>query len=111
MSTRKHSPRTRAFRPEADNLEDRQLLSAVVTGTDSKGDAWTLRLIGPGSINVLKQPTTAGGQPAALTSATDISTITIAGTDPTKSRLVGTVVKGANSDGKVFFQTMNELPA
>jgi hypothetical protein len=96
--------------PEALSLEDRQLLSALVTGNDSKGDSWTLRLIGPGTIDVEKQPDSSG-KPAPLLSNTDINTITIAGTDPTKSRLIGYDVKGPNSDGRVFFQTMTALPA
>lgn len=109
MSTRKHSPRNRGFRPETSALEDRQLLSGVVSGMDSKGDAWTLRLIGPGQISVIKQ-VGADGNPAPLDSATDIDTITIGGTDPLKSRLVGVVTKtGANSDGRVFFQNFKQL--
>ncbi len=109
MSTRKHTPRNRGFRPEADVLESRQLLSAVVSGTDSKGDAWSLRLVGPGQLSVVKQNGAGGTTPGALTSATDINTITIGGTDPLKSRLVGTVTPGPNSDGRVFFQSMNQL--
>ncbi|GAC1475549.1 MAG: hypothetical protein NVSMB9_28310 [Isosphaeraceae bacterium] len=110
MSMRKQTPRTRGFRPEADNLEERQLLSAVVSGTDSKGDAWTLRLIGPGALSVVKQ-NGPDGKPAALNSPTDINTITIGGTDPTVTRLVGTVHKGPMSDGRVFFQELVALPA
>lgn len=110
MSTRNHTPRNRGFRPETDALETRQLLSGVVSGMDSKGDAWTLRLTGPGTINVLKQ-NDASGNPAPLNSATDIRTITFGGTNPQTSRLVGTVVKGANSDGRVFFQALTQLPA
>ncbi len=109
MSTWKHSPRTRGFHPETDALEDRQLLSAVVSGMDSKGDAWTLRLMGPGQISVVKQPDSSGS-PGSLDSATDINTITIAGTNPLTSKLVGVVTKvGAGSDGRVFFQTMTQL--
>ncbi len=109
MSTRKHSPRTRGYRPETDALEERQLLSAVVSGMDSEGDTWTLRLIGPGQISVVKQPGP-NGQPGTLDSATDIQSITIGGTNPLTSRLVGTVTKvGAGSDGRVFFQDMTEL--
>lgn len=110
MSTRKHTPQTRGFRPEADDLESRQLLSGVVTGMDSKGDAFTLRLTGPGSLSVVKQ-NGPDAKPAALNSATDIATITIGGTDPISSRLVGTVQKGANSDGRVFFENLTGLAA
>ena len=109
MPKRKHSPPTRLFRPEADGLETRQMLSGVVTGMDSKGDNWTLTMIGPGTVSVLKQ-NDANGNPAPLNSATDINSITIGGTDPTKSRLVGTVTPGKNSDGRVFFQNMIGLP-
>ncbi len=111
MSTRKNSPRTRAFRPESNDLESRQLLSALVSGTDSKGDSWTLQLIGPGQMSVVKQ-NDATGNPASLTSATDIKTITIGGTVPTQSRLVGKVTKvGTNSDGRVFFNNLIQLPS
>ncbi len=108
MSTRKLHPRTRALKPSAEGLEDRRLLSGVVSGTDIDGDTWTLRLIGPGAISVTKQ-NGANGQPGALNSATEINTITVAGTNATTSRLVGTVVKGANGDGKVFFQNFNKI--
>ena len=111
MSTRKQTQRTRAFRPEADSLESRQLLSGLVTGTDSKGDIWTLQLVGPGQISVVKQ-NDSNGKPAPLNSATDISTITVGGTDPVQSRLIGTVNKvGAGSDGHVFFNNLVQLPS
>jgi len=111
MSTRKHSPLDRAFRPLADDLETRQMLSTVVSGLDSKGDAWTLRLIGPGSLSVVKQNAAGTTNPAALGSRTDINTITVGGTDPLRSRLVGTVTAtGAGSDGRVFFQRLTSLP-
>ena len=110
MATRKPSPRTRAIRPSAEDMESRQLLSGVVSGTDIDGDTWTLRLIGPGTLNVIKQ-VGSDGNPAPLNSTTQINTITVAGTDPLASRLIGTVHKGANGDGKVFFQTFNELPS
>lgn len=110
MSTRKHTPRTRGFRPEADGLEGRLLLSAVVSGTDAKGDAWTLRMIGPGQLAVTKQ-NGPDNKPGALDSATDINTITIGGTNPLTSKLVGVVTrKGPNSDGRVFFQNLVQLP-
>lgn len=109
MSTRKPSPRNRALRPATEVLEGRQLLSATVTGTDIDGDQWILQLIGPGSLTVSKQDG-ADGKPAPLNSETQINTITIGGLDPLTSRLVGKVIKGPNGDGKVFFQTLNELP-
>lgn len=110
MSTRKHSPRNRAYQPAADRLEDRQLLSALVSGTDAQGDVWTLRLIGPGDLTVVKQ-NGPDGNPAPLNSATNISQIIIGGTDPTQSRVVGTLVsKGVGSDGRVTFNQLTELP-
>jgi hypothetical protein len=110
MSTRKPTTRNRALRPRAESLEDRQLLSAVVSGTDIDGDQWTLQLIGPGSLVVAKQ-NGADGTPAPLNSQSQINSITIGGLDPRTSRLVGQVTKAANGDGKVFFQNLNELPS
>jgi hypothetical protein len=77
---------------------------------DSKGDSWTLRLTGPGALTVLKQ-NDANGNPSPLNSATDINSITIGGTNPLTSKLVGTVNRGTNSDGRVFFQHFTELPS
>src|SRR4051794_18545483 len=108
MATRKASSRNRALQPSAEDLESRQLLSKVVSGTDIDGDKWTLRLIGPGSLNVTKQPD-AAGNPSPLNSMTQINTITIGGTDPLASRLMGKVHKAAGSDGKVFFQSLDVL--
>ena len=108
MSKRKDTPRNRAFHPRATVLESRQLLSGVVSGTDIDGDTWTLQLIGPGTLSVVKQ-NDSSGNPSALNSATEINTIQTGGTDPMKSKLVGTVTKGANGDGKVFFQSMSEI--
>ncbi len=110
MSTRKPTTRNRALRPTTESLEDRQLLSGVVSGTDIDGDQWVLQLIGPGSLVVAKQPG-ADGTPAPLNSQTQIKSITIGGLDPQKSRLVGQVTKGTNGDGKVFFQQLDELPS
>jgi hypothetical protein len=108
MATRKPSPRNRALRPAAEDLESRELLAAMVSGTDIDGDTWTLRLMGPGSLTVVKQ-NGADGNPAPINSQTEINSITIAGTNPLESRLVGTVKKGPNGDGKVFFNTFTEL--
>lgn len=110
MSTRKPSPRNRSFRPTRDDLEGRQLLSGVVSGTDIDGDQWKLELVGPGDVTVIKQPDSTGA-PTGLNAPTEIQSITIGGTDPTKSKLEGTVTKSATGDGKVFFQSMSELPA
>ncbi len=108
MAMRKHPSRFRAIRPASEALEERQLLSGVVSGVDSKGDAFVLNLIGPGSIRVTKQPDAAGNA-TALTDRSEIETITIAGTDSLRTRLVGTVTPAAGSDGRVFFQTFTEL--
>jgi hypothetical protein len=108
MATRKPSPRIRALRPAAEDLESRQLLAAMVSGTDIDGDTWTLRLTGPGSLTVVKQ-NGADGTPAPLNSQTEINSITVAGTNPLETRLVGIVHKGPNGDGKVFFNNFNEL--
>jgi hypothetical protein len=80
----------------------------MVSGTDVDGDTWTLRLIGPGSMNVVKQ-NGPDGTPAPLNSQTEINSITVAGTNPLSTRLIGTVKKGPNGDGKVFFNTFDEL--
>lgn len=110
MATRKPSPRNRAIRPATEDLESRQLLSGTVSGTDIDGDTWTLRLTGPGSLNVTKQ-VGADDNPSPLNSATQIDEILIGGTDPLATRLVGTVDRGANGDGKVFFENLTTLPS
>jgi hypothetical protein len=109
MSIRKDLGRSRALRPSAESLEVRQLLSATVSGTDTAGDQWTLTLLGKGALQVIKQNDSTGN-PGALNSATEIKSITISGTDPHSSRLIGTVVKAAGSDGRVFFNNLNEIP-
>jgi len=113
MFTRKPTPSRRSFRPSAEGLETRRVLSsfstiptASVSGTDIDGDRWTLTLYGPGTINVVD------GEGAAFTSANAevpnlINTITVAGTVTSRSRLIGSVTPAAGSDGKVFFQNMN----
>jgi hypothetical protein len=108
MATRKPSPRIRALRPAAEDLESRQLLAAMVSGTDVDGDTWTLRLMGPGSLTVVKQ-NGADGTPAPLNSRTEINSITVAGTNPLESRLVGIVTQAPGGDGKVFFNNFTEL--
>jgi hypothetical protein len=108
MATRKASSRNRALLPTAEDLESRKLLSKVVSGTDIDGDTWTLRLIGPGSLNVTKQ-VDANGNPSPLNSTTQINKITIAGTDPLASRVIGRVHKATHGDGKVFFQTLEAI--
>src|SRR5208283_2501675 len=112
MSMRKPAPSRRSLRPLAESLETRQLLSslstvasATVSGTDTKGDRWTLTLYGPGTLNVVDQ----GGNafPQANNKPDDINTITVSGTITAESRLVGKVTYvPANSDGRVFFQQL-----
>ena len=110
MSMRKDLGRSRALRPSAESLEGRQLLSATVSGTDTAGDHWTLTLQGKGSLQVIKQDDPATGTAGTLTSPTEISSITVSGTDPKTTILTGTVQAAAGSDGRVFFNTLNEVP-
>src|SRR5271157_3790064 len=113
MSMRKPTPSRRSHRPVAESLETRQLLSslstvpsATVSGTDTKGDRWTLTLYGPGTLNVVDKSGTAF-TPANKFTPDDISTITVSGTITAESRLVGKVTfVPANSDGRVFFQQL-----
>ena len=110
MSMRKDLGRSRAIRPAAESLELRQLLSATITGTDTAGDKWTLSLLGKGTLQVIKQNDPSTGNPGTLTSATEIKSITVAGTDPRSTRLIGTVVPASGSDGRVFFNNLTEIP-
>ena len=113
MSMRKPAPARRSLRPLGESLETRQLLSslstvptATVSGTDTKGDKWTLTLYGPGTLNVVDKNGTAF-TPANQFTPDDISTITVSGTITSESRLVGKVnYVPANSDGRVFFQQL-----
>ncbi|MGC8639915.1 MAG: hypothetical protein ACP5XB_08585 [Isosphaeraceae bacterium] len=113
MSTRKPKPPRRSLRPGAEILETRKLLSALsttptatVSGTDLKGDHWTLTLYGPGTLNVVDK----NGQ--AFTKANqnipdNINTIIVSGTTTSQSRLVGKVTYvPPGSDGRVFFQQL-----
>jgi len=113
MSMRKPAPSRRSLRPLAESLETRQLLSslstvpsATVSGTDTKGDRWTLTLYGPGTLNVVDKNGNAFS-PANQYTPDDINTITVSGTITAESRLVGKVTYvPANSDGRVFFQQL-----
>ena len=113
MSMRKPAPSRRSLRPLAESLETRQLLSslstvptATVSGTDSKGDRWTLTLYGPGTLNVVDKNGNAF-TPANKFTPDDINTITVSGTITAESRLVGKVTfVPAKSDGRVFFQQL-----
>jgi len=113
MFTRKPTPSRRSFRPSAEGLETRRVLSsystiptASVSGTDIDGDRWTLTLYGPGTLNVVDK-TGAAFTKANADAPNLINTITVAGTVTSRSRLVGTVTPASGADGKVFFQNMN----
>ncbi len=113
MSMRKPTPSRRSLRPSAEGLEARRVLSsystvptAAVSGTDADGDKWTLTLYGPGTLNVVDQNGDAFTK-ANVDTPDLIDTITVAGTVTHSSRLVGTVQKAADGDGKVFFQSLN----
>ena len=108
MAMRKHPSRFRAIRPATENLEHRQLLSGTVSGINTEGDAWVLTLTGPGSIKVTKQ-NDVNGNATGLNDPSEISTITIFGTDPLSSRLVGTVIPSGQGNGEVFFQNLTEV--
>ena len=87
------------------------MLSGVLQGVDVDGDAWTLRLTGPGALQVINQPGTDGTTPVPLGQAGLINTINYQGVNPGESRLIGAVQKGPNGDGKVFFQNLVSPPS
>jgi hypothetical protein len=105
MSTRRQP--TRALRPLTESLEGRWLLSKTISGVDADGDQWTLTLTGPGDFRVTNVADDSGN-PIAIGQPAQIDQIQIAGGDPTKTRLIGQVVKGPNGDGKVFFDSLTE---
>src|SRR5208283_4685600 len=113
MSMRNPAPSRRSLRPLAESLETRQLLSslstvpsATVSGTDTKGDRWTLTLYGPGTLNVVDKKGNAF-TPASQYTPDDINTITVSGTITAESRLVGKVTYvPTDSDGRVFFEQL-----
>lgn len=106
MTTRRH--RSRALRPRPEGLESRRLLARTLTGVDVDGDSWVLRLVGPGDLRVIQQDGT-DQQPVPLGQPGLIASITVAGANPSVTRLVGTVTRGAGGDGRVFFQRLDEL--
>jgi len=126
MSKRKPTPRSRSLRPTAEGLETRQLLSgaltappkgsptqratAVVNGTDPDGARWTLRLYGPGALNVVG---TLGDTftRSTKTMTESIDTITVAGAISTETRLVGKVYPNpTNANARVYFQNLIVTP-
>jgi hypothetical protein len=107
MSMRR--PRDRALRPRTEDLEGRRLLSATFRGTNIDGTTYTLRLAGPGDLRV-NEVDTQGNPVTDPTTPALINSITIAGADPTRTRLIGRVNNVApGSDGRVFFQSLTEL--
>jgi len=112
MSKRNPSPSRRSLRPLAENLETRQLLSsafgtptAQVSGTDPDGAHWTLRLYGPGTLNVVDSNGNAFTKATANTPDL-INTITVAGSITSETHLVGTVIPAANGASKVYFENL-----
>src|SRR4051794_19552685 len=126
MSMRNPTPlRTVRLRPRAEGLEARQLLSglpqalpvakvtgpptAQVSGTDPDGAHWTLKLYGPGTLNVVD----ANGN--AFTKATSntpdsINTITVGGSNTSSTRLVGTVTPAPDGNSNVYFENLAVTP-
>ncbi len=105
MSMRRHTSRN--LRPSLESLECRKLLAKTISGVDADGDSWTLTLVGPGDFRVTNQPD-AAGDPVPIGQPAEIDRILIAGGNPFTTRLIGKVVKGANGDGKVFFESLVE---
>src|SRR5215469_1666001 len=112
MLKRKPTPSRRSLRPAAEHLESRQLLAsgfgkptAMVSGTDPDGAQWTLRLYGPGTLNVVDANGTAFTNQNRNTPAL-INTITVAGAITTATRLVGTVIPSASGANQVHFQNL-----
>jgi hypothetical protein len=108
MSTPIQRPRPRALRPSPECLETRQLLSKTVTGTDIDGDTFTLKVLGPGDLRVVKANGT-DGNPSPLNSRTPIAMIEFAGGNPETTRVVGHVTQVPGGDGKVFFKDFEEI--
>ncbi len=106
----KPNRRPRALRPSPELLESRKLMTVTKTinGRDADGDTWVLRLLGPGDLEVLKQPD-AAGNPTALDDPTQIDQIVVGGADPLSTRLVGKVTPGPGGDGRVYFDSLTEV--
>jgi hypothetical protein len=123
----KPTPSRRSLEPSAEGLETRELLStpgrgpvpkgvptqaatAVVRGMDPDGAQWTMRLYGPGALNVV------GTSGDVFTRQTgylqeSINTITVAGALTTQTRLVTTVYPDPSTrNAKVFFENLVVTP-
>ena len=83
--------------------------TAQVSGTDPDGAHWTLKLYGPGTLNVVD----ANGN--AFTKATtntpdSINTITVGGSSTIETRLVGTVTPAPDGNSNVYFENLVVTP-
>ncbi len=115
----------RTLQPAAEGLETRELLNgafaipkgvpsqsatAVVRGMDPDGAQWTLRLYGPGALNVVGTGGDVFGRSTGDLQES-IDTITVAGSITTSTRLVGTVFPNpVGKNAKVFFQNLIVTP-
>ncbi len=116
MSKRNPSPSRRSLRPQAEGLETRQLLAsayptptAQVSGTDPDGAQWTLRLYGPGTLNVVDQNGNAFTKATKFTPDL-IDTITVGGSITSETKLVGTVTPAPDGNSNVYFQNLVVTP-
>ncbi|WP_145268519.1 hypothetical protein [Tautonia plasticadhaerens] len=82
------------------------MLTTVLRGVDVDGDTWTLRLVGPGALQVVNQPGADGVTPVPLGQAGLIDTITYQGANPGETRLIGAVQRAPGGDGRVFFENL-----
>ena len=83
--------------------------TAQVSGTDPDGANWTLKLYGPGTLNVVD----ANGN--AFTKVTNntpdsINTITVGGSITSQTRLVGTVTPAPDGNSNVYFENLVVTP-
>src|SRR5579875_2912345 len=127
MSKRNPTPPRRSLRllTRAEGLESRQLLSkqpmglpvaspnqkpsAQVSGTEPNGVHWTLKLYGPGTLNVVDAAGNAFTE-ANKNTPDYINTITVGGAITTQTRLVGTTIPAPNGDATVHFQNLVVTP-
>src|SRR5262245_13757492 len=123
--------RSLGLRPHSEGLESRTLLSmsagpggaqgevigapltghpsAQVSGTDPDGAHWTLKLYGPGTLNVVDTNGNAFIKGNKNTPAS-IDTITIGGSITTETRLVGTVTPAPDGNSNIYFQNLQVTP-